>query len=177
MHSIPAFLLLIATTPPFLFAQVTARESAETACGPGNVKFETKNDKSQHAVAQPEAGKALVYMIQYIMPTVHCLGMCVTSRVAVDGDWVGANHHNSYFSLAVDPGEHHLCVRQQTSNEAVAQLVVLAHFTAEAGKVYYFRTRMVDGRIGTLFDVDPIDSDMGKFYVASLPLSVSHPKK
>jgi hypothetical protein len=77
----------------------------------------------------------------------------------------------------VDPGEHHLCVKPQYSDETEPQLVALAHFTAEAGKVYYFRTRQVAGRLGDLFDVDAIDSDMGRFYVATLPLSVSHPKK
>jgi hypothetical protein len=30
---------------------------------------------------------------------------------------------------------------------------------------------------GDLFDFDPIDSDQGKLFVASIPMSVSHPKK
>ncbi len=111
------------------------------------------------------------------MPTVHCLEVCFTSRVAVDGDWVGANHHNSYFSLAVDPGEHHLRVRQQASIEPEPHSMALAHFAAEAGKVYYFQARMVAGRPGVLFDLDLIDSDMGKYFVATLPLSLSHQKK
>ena len=50
-------------------------------------------------------------------------------KLAVDGAWVGANHGNSYFSVSVEPGEHHVCVTLQSS--LVAQRVELAHFTAE----------------------------------------------
>jgi hypothetical protein len=37
---------------------------APFACGSGNVTFNVKLDESQHALAQPEAGKALVYFVQ-----------------------------------------------------------------------------------------------------------------
>jgi hypothetical protein len=147
------------------------------------VKFDVKNDKSQHTLGQPEPGKTLVYVIQDIGPATHCLGMCVTTKVALDGAWVGANHHNSYFSFAVDPGERHLCAKLQAAFEPDTRPVVLAHFTAlvhftaEAGKVYYFRTRDLFASNGDLFDFDPIDSDQGKLFVASIPMSVSHPKK
>jgi len=53
----------------------------------------------------------------------------------------------------------------------------LAHFTAEAGKVYYFRTKAFEGKYQVSLDFDPIDSDQGRFFVASYPLSVSHPKR
>ncbi len=158
------------------FAQNTSAVSVATAaCGPRGVNFDIETDKSQHTVGQPEAGKALVYVIQDVGPLVHCLGMCTNTKVALDGAWVGANHQTSYFSFAVDPGERHLCAQWQSYYES--RLVGLAHFTAEAGKVYYFRTRALDARNGSLFDLEPIDSDMGKFYVAVYPLSVSHPKK
>jgi hypothetical protein len=149
---------------------------AQAACGPKSVNFDVKNDNSQHTVGQPQAGKALVYVIEDI-GSVHCLGSCITTKVALDGAWVGANRHNSYFSFAVDPGERHLCVNPQSSFEYLFRLVGLVHFTAEAGKVYYFRSRAFSGKDQVLFDFDPIDSDQGKFFIASYPLSVSHPKK
>ena len=37
-----------------------------------------------------------------------------TTRVGLDGIWVGANHGKSYFFVLVNPGDHHLCVAQQT---------------------------------------------------------------
>jgi uncharacterized protein DUF2846 len=159
------------------FAQDPAAVSAaQAACGPKNVNFDVKNDDSQHTVGQPEAGKALVYVIQDI-GAVNCIAGCITTKIAVDGTWVGANHHNSYFSFAVDPGERHLCANWQSRFGRLSQIVGLAHFTAEAGKVYYFRTRVLGAQATNFFDFEPIDSDQGRLFVASIPLSVSHTKK
>jgi hypothetical protein len=58
-----------------------------------------------------------------------------------------------------------------------AQRVELAHFTAEAEKVYYYRTRLVLSRSVELFELDPMDSDQGRYLVATFPLSVSSLKK
>jgi len=89
--------------------------------------------------------------------------------------WVGANHGNSYFSVSVEPGEHHVCATLQSS--LVAQRVELTHFTADAGKIYYYRMRLIMSRAMELLELDPIDSDQGKYLIGSLPLSVSTPKK
>src|SRR5271165_503189 len=112
--------LTLATTAALTMATMTVRaqdnaaiSAAEAACGPKGLKFDLKDDNSQHLVGRPEAGKALVYVIQDI-GTVKCIGACLTTIVALDNEWVGANHHNSYFSFAVDPGEHHLCVNWQS---------------------------------------------------------------
>jgi hypothetical protein len=48
--------------------------------------------------------------------------------MGLDGEWVGATQRNSYFSLSVDPGEHHVCATEG------GQLFAFAHFTAEAEK-------------------------------------------
>jgi Protein of unknown function (DUF2846) len=113
------------------------------ACGRNNVSFKVKLDESQHTLAQPDPGKAQVYFF-------HDAGTGVTLgyptvKVAIDGTWVGAQHGNSYFPVSVEPGEHHVCVTLQSS--LVAQRVELAHFTAEAGKVYYYRTQLVMSRV------------------------------
>jgi hypothetical protein len=159
------------------FAQDPAAVSAaQAACGPKDVNFDVKDDNSQHTIGQPEAGKALVYVIQDI-GAVNCIGACITTKIALDGAWVGANHHNSYFSFAVGPGEHHVCANWQSHLARLSRVVALAHFSAEAGKVYYFRTRAFGDKTQSLFDLDTIDSDMGRFLVADYPLSVSHSKK
>ncbi len=175
MRTALVLILLILLTTAAFAQDPAAVSAAEAACGPKGVNFDVRNDNSQHTVAQPGAGKALVYVIQDI-GTVMCFGNCVTVKVALDGAWVGANRHNSYFSFAVDPGERHLCAKWQSHSGFVS----LVHFTAEAGKVYYFRTSEIVGagsRSQAVFYLDPIDSDLGKFFVASYPLSVSHPKK
>jgi hypothetical protein len=100
-----------------------------------------------------------------------------STKVAVDGAWIGANHHNSYLSFAVDPGEHHLCANWQSHIGRMSRVVGLSHFTAEAGKVYFFRTRTIGANGPTFFDVEPIDSDQGRLFIASILMSVSHPKK
>jgi hypothetical protein len=147
---------------------------AAAACGPKDTSFDVKLEKSQHTLEAPEAGKARVYFVQDI-GVVSCLGGCVTMKMGMNGAWVGANQHNSYFSLSVEPGEHHLCANPQARFQA-GRLVALVHFTAEAGKVYYFRTRLLGSENQLLFDFEPVDSDQGKHLIASYPLSVSHPK-
>lgn len=162
-----ALALLLVTAAAF--AQVPSASTA--ACGPANVSFKVKADESQHVLTQPAPGKARVYFI-------HDAGTSdgvayPTLKLGLDGKWVGANRLNSYFPVSVEPGEHHVCVMLQSS--LLAQRVELAHFTAEAGKTYYYRTRLVSEM--QLLELEPIDSDQGKYLVALFPLSVSSPKK
>jgi hypothetical protein len=171
-----AALALVLFAIAALAQDTPAVSASEAACGPSNVKLDVKNDDSQHTVGQPEAGKALVYVIQEI-GSVNCIAGCITTRIALDGAWVGANHHNSYFSFAADPGERHLCANWQSHFTRLSQIVGLVHFTAEAGKVYFFRTRVLGATSTNFFDFEPIDSDQGRLFVASIPLSISHPKK
>jgi hypothetical protein len=155
-----------------VFAQVPPAVPP-SACGPDNVSFKVKLDQSQHTLSQPDSGKARVYFIQDA-GTSHTLGY-PTVKLAMDGAWVGASHGNSYFSVSVEPGEHHVCVTLQSS--AVDQHVELAHFTAEAEKVYFYRTRLVTSIGAGLIELDPVDSDQAKYLIASFPLAVSTPKK
>jgi hypothetical protein len=165
-----AVVLLLVTAAAF--AQVVP--TASTApCGHDTVSFKVKTDQSQHTLTDPEPGKARVYFVQDAGTTI---GLAYpTVKMGMDGQWVGANRLNSYFSLSVEPGEHHVCVMLQSS--LLAQRVELAHFTAEAGKTYYYRTRIVMSRSVELLELEPIDSDQGKYLVALFPLSVSSPKK
>jgi hypothetical protein len=55
--------------------------------------------------------------------------------------------------------------------------VELAHFTAETGKVYYFRTRLIAAQNLNYLDLIPVDSDQAKYLIASYPLSVSRARK
>jgi hypothetical protein len=144
-----------------------------TACGPENVYFKVKLDDTQHTPAAAEPGKARVYFI-HDAGTDHTLGY-PTVKMAVDGAWSGANHGNSYFSVSLSPGEHHLCVALQSS--IVDQRFELAHFTAAADTLYFYRTRLVTSRSVELLELDAIDSDQAKYLISFFPLSVSSPKK
>ena len=149
-----------------------------SACGIKDVTFDVKLDNTQRPPAQPESGKALVYFIQDDGPWgVH---QHYVLKIALDGAWVGAYKWNSYFTVSVKPGEHHVCAEVQ-SNYAVGNLIALAHFTAEPGKVYYFRTRFLNGMNGgdipSYVELDPLDSDEAKYLIASYPLSISLAKR
>jgi hypothetical protein len=75
------------------------------------------------------------------------------------------------------PGEHHLCVNWQSCLETRSRAFAMANFTAEEGKVYYFRERVFPGEGDYSFDLDLVNSDQGKFLGASSIYSVSHSKK
>ncbi|MGA8739907.1 MAG: hypothetical protein WB561_01825, partial [Terracidiphilus sp.] len=136
-------------------------------------RFKVKVDDTQHTLVPPEAGMARIYFIHEDgFLTEVPLGY-PTSKFAIDGAWVGADRGNSYFSAAVDPGEHHLCATLQSSIERRE----LVHFVAEEGKVYYYRTRLVLSGSVELLELESIDSDQGQYLVGLFPLSISKLKK
>ena len=164
-----AFAALIFAAP--VFAQ-NLHPNFPAACGPERVNFRVKHDSTLHTLARPEPGKALVYFIEAIGGD-PAFGPSFAIRIGIDGTWVGANGNNSYFSVSVAPGEHHMCANPQ-SRFWMGRVVELAHFTTVAGKVYYFRTRYTSQ--GYLF-LDALDSDEGNYWIATFPLAVSTPKK
>ncbi|HEV2400413.1 MAG TPA: hypothetical protein VGS27_25975 [Candidatus Sulfotelmatobacter sp.] len=155
--------------------------AAEAACGPPSVEFHIKTDTVQHPAAQPDPGKALLYVIlDEKFQTVRA----VTARLGMDGAWIGAVRGNSYLFFSTDPGEHHLCTDWVSGLLPTGRLVSLAHFTAEPDHVYYFRVRtsggpssyMKDSERSASIDLILVDSDEGKLLVASSPWSNSKPK-
>jgi hypothetical protein len=165
------------------FAQnTTAPAHVEAACGPLGVQFDTKLYAGQPA-AQPEPGKALVYVVEDFRAKT--LGMNPTVRIGMDGVWLGATRPSSYLSFAAKPGEHHLCINWQSSLQRFSQLLAFAGFTAEAGQVYYYRERISYSGFGGSdspgaamdLDLDSLNPDEGQYLVGSYQLSTSHPKK
>jgi hypothetical protein len=167
-------IILVLLSAAFAFGQDQSTD-IEVACGPKDVSLAVKPDDSRHTVTQPEPGKALIYFVQETGSATCLLGPCVT-RIGLDGTWVGAFKHNSYFSVSVDPGEHHACMNVQ-SPTPLGKLTAFAHVTVEAGKVYYMGTRAFVRTGTTRLEIEPIDSDQAKHLIASSPLSVSHSKQ
>ena len=150
-----------------------------SACGPKNVSFAVKLDESHQPPAQPESGKARVYFVLDDGPWGKYQHYVL--KIGLDGAWVGAYKRNSYFTVSVEPGEHHVCANVQ-SNSWEGTLLALAHFTAEPGKVYYFRTQFLAGTRSlypalSLLALEPLDSDQAKYLIASYPLSISQTNK
>ena len=140
-----------------------------------NTIFEVKTENGEHA-AQPAAGKALVYFLQD--DTRYLERPRPTTRLAVDGAWVGATHSDSYFYVSVEPGEHHLCANWQGGGLQPVVAVAAAHFTAVAGHSYYFRAQnssVKDG--GKTIEFARVDSDEGQLLVNRYAFSSSSVKK
>lgn len=132
-------LLLLVCAAPVLAQDRPADLRAAAGCGPAASEFSVKVDKNQHAVRQPEPGKALVYVIAQENPDDSYNIGDITTRVGLDGTWVGANYGQSYLSFPLAPGEHRVCVDWQSSLASRQQLSGAVELTAEAGKTYYFR--------------------------------------
>jgi len=150
---------------------------AQTACGPSEVNFITETSTAQPP-AQPEPGKALVYVAEDF-PTVQPTIGSPRIKVGLDGAWMGATHGKSYLFFQLDPGEHHLCIKWQSTLERFSKLASFAYLTAEPGKTYYYRARITFSSqwANEYLDLDPVDADEGQYLVASSPLVTSHPKK
>jgi hypothetical protein len=163
-----AFIALLLATSAF--AQGPSG-GATSACGPEHASFTVKLDTSQHTPPQLEPGKAQVYFIQEKGGDT----FAATTRVGLDGAWVGVNKNNSYFAVSVEPGEHHVCANVQSFR---GHLLGLVHFTAEAGKIYYFDAQIIyeEESKPHLF-LAAADSDQATYLIESLPLSLSTPKK
>ncbi len=173
---IPLLTIFLFISPAFAQNKPTDAAGAP-GCGEPETRFEVKTDKGQHP-AQPSAGKALVYFIEddsdfgsFPKPT---------TRAGLDGAWVGATHGNSYFYFSVDPGVHHLCASwQSTVIVGQGHKAAAAHFTAEAGAVYYFEVKNTwwreNGSAG--ISLNSLDSDEGQLLANKFSFSTSKPKK
>jgi hypothetical protein len=162
MKTIAAIVLLSCCA----FGQDKAAVSAmEAGCGPQDAKCEVKSDESQHPAPNPEDGRALIYFVA---------DGHLTSPFGVDGKWVGAINGGRYFFVAIDPGEHHICAMLQSFLPPRGPKVSVHSLKAASGGTYYFRTRMVGITTGFVLQLDQLDSDEGRWFVAWSKFSTSH---
>jgi len=110
------------------------------ACGDDSVHFHVTTQRNQ-PLPDPLPGQARVVFIESVDRD-FCLGCNpITTRIAIDGTWVGANNDHSYFVSDVAPGTHHICADWQ---RLVDLKVYVDTFTAEAGKTYFYLVRVTD---------------------------------
>ncbi len=159
------------------FSQDQAAVSAtEAGCGPQDTRFEVKSDESQHPAPTAEEGKAVIY---FVADAGAWQGPGrITSVFGVDGKWVGAVNSGRYFFVPIEPGQHHLCARRQSLLPPGGPRVSVHSLKAEPGGSYYFRTRMpqIISGVGFAFQLEQMDPDEGRWYVALSKFSASHPK-
>ncbi len=171
-------LFVMLAVPVFAQDQATAARTA-AGCGAENIQFDVKTDKSQHPQGQVAEGKALVYVFEAERSDAGSLKIgAATIRIGLDGQWVGANHGNTYFYFQVDPGVHNLCANWQSTFGRISKLASAVSLTAETGQVYYFQTK-VDERThdNPAVWMEAVDPAEAKLLIASASLSNFHPKK
>jgi Protein of unknown function (DUF2846) len=174
-------LFLILSAPFITHAQAVDDHTAG-GCGPSKSGFDVKtNDKQRPLPAAPPDGKALVYVVQTVweQPGLVIGSQKATTRVGIDGAWVGANHGNSYFYFSIDPGPHSICTDWQSTFYERSGLASAADLNAQAGTVYYFRVKVRDSsqqRPGEV-KIEPVDHSEWNLLYGSSSYSVSHPKK
>jgi len=178
----PKFLL------PLLVLTLSTAAHASTlvlpdSCGKDDVKFDVKTRKNQPPPVPPDEGKAQIVFIN----TVHRPGFAagapdLTTRFGMDGSWVGAATGESYFTIEVPAGEHHVCASVQQhlgiSGQDLKSMIAMDTFTAVAGKVYYYEygfSRV--GVVGRSYSLAQTNEEEGKFKVKSSEVSTSTPNK
>jgi hypothetical protein len=169
------FLLISLLTSPAFAEDQPAASTRAPGCGALGTKFDVKTDKDPHPV-QPEAGKALLYFIQD--DAAFITRPRPTTRMGVDGAWVGATHSNSYLYVSVNPGVHHLCASWESAEGSGDLEEAAAHFTAEAGGMYYFEAiNVYSADASKSVRLNLLDSDEGQLLVDRSSFSASRPKK
>ena len=169
MKSLGVVLLFGLFTTP-VFAQDPLASNG--GCGPDEGQYDVSTSKSR-PTAQPEPGRALVYVIEDIERG-------PTMRVGLDGSWIGANKGKSYFFFPVDPGDHQLCTKWQSNvfKKTAERIGSATALKAEAGKVYYFRIQVYErSERDSTVKLEPVEPAEGQFLVSSSWFSTSRLKK
>jgi hypothetical protein len=175
-------MFLVMASPALAQDQVAAARTA-AGCGPTTMEFTVHKDKKQHPAMQPDAGKALVYVFETVKSDdlgFHIGG--VTTKVGLDGTWVGATQTDSYMVFPVDAGDHRVCANWQSSMGHLAKLASAASFTAQPGQIFYFRTKVhaiTNEGHGGFYDLnlEPVDPAEAQLLIANLSYSTSQAKK
>jgi hypothetical protein len=150
----------------------TGAEAQRSACGELTAKFEVKT--SPYVSPGAETEKAVVFIIERDLTT--RTFATPSTRLGMDGEWLGATSGNSYSFFVVTPGIHHLCADTKFGGLGGAGQAFL-HFKANAGATYFFEIR--NTRVGDeLRDValEQLDEDEGE-YLVSLSAFVSSQRK
>lgn len=161
-------------------AAMAKDRSLPDSCGDDKSKFEVTEQDDKTALPAPDAGKALVVFLE---PEFSCLG-CPTQRFAMDGKWIGATKPKTFFTLQLDPGEHHFC-----STGPMRHTIAIRSFKAEAGITYFLQARTFNQdqartqeefdsqvsdnkRPAMGFGMSLLDEEKGRFQIKSYKLAV-----
>jgi hypothetical protein len=146
-------------------------------CGQDSEHFDVKTSKKQAPETKAVASQAAVYFVQDDREFQSTPKPVM--RVGIDGKWVGATHGNSYVMAVVEAGERHLCTNWQASvGIGMPKQSGALHFTAEAGKSYYFvaKNRWFREKGLIPMKLEALDSDQGQLLVSQFAYAEAKPK-
>jgi hypothetical protein len=147
------WLVLVCAAP--VYGQTAAPDFRTGAgCGPQETQFNVKLDAPDKGVLATSPGKARVYVIQIVGTN----DKGITTRVGIDGTWVGANSGTGYNTFEVDPGDHNICADWQSSQRARQLDGAAIAIRAEQGKTYFFVIGLQVAALDfNLTEVDPAE--------------------
>ena len=166
-----------------IFSPPRARaQSVALGCGLPNIQFDVKMESRPPAAPTPKIGEAFVFFLQ---DNPKSDASRPVTRFGIDGAWVGATRDNSYFYVAVEPGEHTVCVDWELDtfgSFGPKASTDVAHFMADAGKSYYFRARHVvftdrAGRLQPEVNLARLGDDEARTLMRSLRFSSCHQRR
>jgi hypothetical protein len=161
-----------------LMLMAPGAQAQRSACGNLDTKFDVK--VSPFVSPGMDAEKAVVYIIERDLTAQTFT--TPSTRIGMDGEWLGATKGNSYSFFVVTPGVHHLCADTKFGGVGGGGQAFL-HFNANAGTTYFFEVRNMrvgdpKGNSGELSDVAlmQLDEDQGEYRI-SLSAFVSSQRK
>jgi hypothetical protein len=154
-----------------------------SSCGDANAALNVSTHKGHPDATVLAPGAARVVFVEQADKNT----LPVTTRVGLDGKWIGGDKGNSYFESMIQPGEHHVCTDWQLAHRYIKDQPAFDEFTAEAGKTYYFLVRVtwtanVSPVQVTRYDGDmalvlsKLNEDEGQYLVQNLKFSTVNTK-
>jgi hypothetical protein len=177
MSMVACFMVAGTAVSPARAQQPAANDSPITAaCGAASPRFSIQKEAADPVAAQPHPDQALVYLIEE-MPGIPFVSSTVDS--GLDGKWVGATKAETYMTLLLNPGVHHLCAEYQTHLPTGEQgKTTLLRLDLEAGKTYYILYRgLITKASSEVAFLEPVDEDEGRMLLQTFDHVDSHPKK
>lgn len=162
--------MLACLLSPASWAQKQATTLLNQACGPMGTRFSVHEGSPQPSLSVPSKTRARIVVFSEAISGQ--AGCWLSNRVGIDGNWIGAACMESYISTDIAPGKHRLCVDLQKRKSA--KYTALYEFTAETGRIYYFRAQTM--LISLDIELEPVNTEEGRLLLAVRNASVSEVK-
>jgi len=164
-------LLVLVCAAPVYGQNATTDFRTGAGCGLPKTQYDVTLDAPDKGVIAPSLGKVRVYVIEIVGTN----EAGVTTRVGVDGNWVGANTGKGYISFEVDPGVHNICADWQSVLKARQQDGDAMAMRAEEGRTYYFVVGILVQALD--FNLTEVDEAEGQWLLSISQKSVWTQKK